>query len=66
MEPAFHPEALAEFKASVTYYEKQQTGLGLAFADEVFRLWNWRDCFPKSEHPRKLAYGVFSPNGFHS
>ena len=37
MELAFHPDALAEFKAEVSYYEAVQPGLGLAFADAVFR-----------------------------
>lgn len=35
MEFAFHPEALAEFKAEVSYYEQIQPGLGRAFADGV-------------------------------
>jgi plasmid stabilization system protein ParE len=32
----FHPEAAAEFDEATGYYESQQTGLGLEFAEEVY------------------------------
>jgi plasmid stabilization system protein ParE len=35
MRVEFHPEALAEFRATAEYYEQQQTGLGERFANAV-------------------------------
>ncbi|MDP2156148.1 MAG: type II toxin-antitoxin system RelE/ParE family toxin [Nitrospirota bacterium] len=32
----FHPKAEAELDNAVAYYEQQQTGLGLEFAEEVY------------------------------
>ena len=32
---AFHPEALAEFHATVEHYERERPGLGHAFAEAV-------------------------------
>ncbi|MBI5634999.1 MAG: type II toxin-antitoxin system RelE/ParE family toxin [Nitrospirae bacterium] len=32
----FHPKANVEFDKAVEYYEQQQTGLGLEFAEEVY------------------------------
>ena len=31
----FHPEAKAEYLASIAYYDDENTGLGAAFAQEV-------------------------------
>ncbi len=33
----FHPEAEEEFNMAVEYYEKCKVGLGLEFANEVYR-----------------------------
>ncbi|MFK5881035.1 MAG: type II toxin-antitoxin system RelE/ParE family toxin [Sulfurospirillum sp.] len=33
----FHPEAEKEFNATIDYYEECKTGLGLEFANEVYR-----------------------------
>jgi len=35
MNPAFHPEAEAEFNAAIDWYEDRSPSLGLEFADEV-------------------------------
>jgi toxin ParE1/3/4 len=35
MRVEFHPDALAEFRASAEYYEQQQPGLGERFANAV-------------------------------
>lgn len=35
MRVEFHPEALAEFRASAEYYQQQQTRLGERFANAV-------------------------------
>ena len=35
MRVVFHPDALAEFRASAEYYEQQQPGLGDRFANAV-------------------------------
>lgn len=35
MRVEFHPDALAEFRASAEYYEQQQPGLGDRFANAV-------------------------------
>ena len=53
MELAFHPDALAEFKAEVSYYEAVQSGLGLAFADEVFRMIDLARLFPRMGSPEE-------------
>ena len=36
MRYSFHPEAKAELDDAVDYYEKQQTNLGLEFAEEIY------------------------------
>lgn len=53
MELAFHPDALAEFKAEVFYYEAVQPGLGLTFADEVFRMIDLARLFPRMGSPEE-------------
>ena len=53
MELAFHPDALAEFKAEVSYYEAVQPGLGLAFADEVLRMIDLARLFPHMGSPEE-------------
>jgi len=35
MRVEFHPDALADFRASADYYEQQQPGLGYRFANAV-------------------------------
>lgn len=51
MEIVFHPEALAEFRAEVAYYEELEPGLGAAFADEVFRRIELANLFPSMGAP---------------
>ena len=53
MELAFHSDALAEFKAEVSYYEAIQPSLGLAFADEVFRMIDLARLFPRMGSPEE-------------
>ncbi len=48
MKYSFHPEAQAEFIASVSYYEDCQEGLGLDFSGEVFSAIQRIIHFPKS------------------
>ena len=53
MELAFHPEALAEFKAAIVDYEQKQAGLGAAFADEVLRTIELARVFPRMGAPEQ-------------
>jgi hypothetical protein len=53
MEYVFHLEALVEFKAEVAYYEDMQSGLGLAFADEVLRMVSLACLFPALGAPEE-------------
>jgi len=55
MELAFHPEALAEFKAEIVYYEDKQPGLGAAFADEVLRTIELARVFPRMGAPEEAG-----------
>ena len=50
---AFHPAALAEFKAEVAYYEALEPGLGGAFASEVFRIIDLARLFPRMGTPEE-------------
>jgi hypothetical protein len=54
-ELAFHPEALAEFKAEVSYYEELEPGLGTAFADEVLHIMELARLFPDMGLPETGA-----------
>ena len=37
MKYLFHPDAEQEFNAAIDYYEECKTGLGLEFANEVYK-----------------------------
>ena len=54
-ELAFHPEALAEFKGEVAYYEELEPGLGGAFADDVLRVVELARLFPGMGAPETGA-----------
>jgi len=51
----FHPDALAEFKAEVAYYEGKQAGLGMAFAGEIFRIIELARLFPRIGTPEEAG-----------
>jgi toxin ParE1/3/4 len=55
MEFAFHPDALAEFKAEIAYYEDRQVGLGVAFADEILRTVELFCLFPRIGSPEEAG-----------
>ena len=55
MDFVFHPEALAEFKAEVAYYEGKQAGLGMAFTDEIFRSIELARLFPRIGTPEEAG-----------
>ncbi len=53
MEFVFHPDALAEFKAEIAYYEGKQAGLGAAFAEETLRTIELVCLFPRIGSPER-------------
>ena len=55
MEFVFHPEALAEFKAEVAFYEERQPGLGAAFAEETLRTIGLACLFPRIGTPEEAG-----------
>ncbi|MGD0059647.1 MAG: type II toxin-antitoxin system RelE/ParE family toxin [Verrucomicrobiia bacterium] len=55
MEFVFHPQALAEFKAEIVWYETKQDGLGAAFADDVLRTIDLLCLFPRIGSPEEAG-----------
>ena len=55
MEFVFHPDALAEFKEEIVYYEGKQVGLGLAFAEETLRMVELLCLFPRIGSPEEAG-----------
>ena len=61
---AFHPEARAEFRAEIRFYEAQRPGYGRRFNDEVIAVVRHACAFPESGSPagegvRKLVTARF-------
>ena len=61
---AFHPEARAEFRAEIRFYETQRPGHGWRFNDEVAAVVRHACAFPESGSPagggvRKLVTARF-------
>jgi plasmid stabilization system protein ParE len=47
----FHPEARAEYRATVLYYERKARGLGAAFSAEIKQVMRWIAERPESAPP---------------